>query len=330
VLVSAPGSGIASIAAAGGAVYWTSLDATGAGTGTAPTGKVWKIDRCGGKPVQLAAGRDSPTMLVASGTTLAWTENWVSGGGGSWTAAVERMTTDGSGLTTLASYAYTPSSGAWTGWTVSSVAADGDRVYWSGVSSACVGEHTCDNSIYLAESLGTQPGVLYEYAYPYPSSVANIIAGAGSIALQDGASLLRVPENGGPVTTLDTRDGTQFLGNALAPCGQDTCWFGMAADGSTLGYVRIPPAGASQLVTLPPLMGNGMQRVYVGSDGLRIYFTQGNFDTYVKPVLDFLSVDMAGQDQRTVASNTTPVSFAFDDAYVYFAADDTIHVTSRR
>jgi hypothetical protein len=270
-------------------------------------------------------------MLVASGTTLGWAESWVSGetSGG---AAVERMATDGSGLTALASYPYTVSSGAWTASSVSSVAADGDRVYWSGVSSACAGAHTCNNSIYLATSLGTQPGVLYEYAYPYPGSVANIVTGAGGIALQDGASLLRVPENGGPVTTLDTRDGTQFLGDALAPCGQDTCWFGRAtvAQGSSLGYVRVPLAGAPQLVTLPPLTGPGLQRIYVGTDGLRIYFAQGNTDTWAKPVLDFLSVNMTGQDPRTVAPHTTPVSFAFDDAYVYFAADDAIHVTSRR
>lgn len=127
---------------------------------------------------------------------------------------------------------------------------------------------------------------------------------------------------------LDRRNGTEFLGNALSACGSDVCWFGTASagQGPTLGYVRASATGSTELVALPPLSDASLQRLFLGTDGNRIYFAQGNTDTWTKPVLDLRSAAMSGQDSRVVEAGVTPTAMTFDDGYMYFVASDAILV----
>jgi hypothetical protein len=64
----------------------------------------------------------------------------------------------------------------------------------------------------------------------------------------------------------------------------------------------------------------------------RVYFLEGNFDTFGAPVSSVLSVASTGRDRRPLlAPNVSPrnAAVAFDAQHVYVPAADGIHVLAK-
>jgi hypothetical protein len=321
-LVATPGQMVTSLVVVDHQLYWTALETDG-------TGSVSTASACegGASFVRLARGLGPPSSLVVDGTVASWIEQQ---------SSVHAMATSGGAVTTVAEYA-TGVSGS----TVEYLASYSGRLYWVGIHAACTSSTECAGLIpYVAAgAIGSAPVELYTGVQT--NSWSNLLVDARGVAvIQEGAMppaspdeiLLRVPLDGAPAVTLDTQVPTTFQGSALAACGQDVCWFG-ADFGSpqAMAFVRVPD-GASAMHTTLPAAVRPEQDIFLTMDADRVYYLEGNFDTYGPAQVSLRSMSTSGQDVRTLAvpqSSAGTAAIAFDAQSVYVAAADGIHVLAK-
>jgi hypothetical protein len=221
------------------------------------------------------------------------------------------------------------------------LASFGGSVYWVGLHADCVSSTDCAGfTPYVA--VGTSGAAPVELFTGVPTnSWSNLLVDArGITVVQESAEppaspdavLLRIPFDGGQPATLDTQLPTTFTGSALASCGEDVCWFGRSfASPQATAFVRVPD-GASPEQTVLPASAGPEQDVFLAMNAERIYYLEGNFDTYGPADVTLRSMSTSGEDARALGSpraSAGAAAIAFDAQSVYLAASDGIHVVSK-
>jgi hypothetical protein len=307
---------------ANGYLYWTAVETDG-------TGSVWAASTCvGALPAKLAHGLGRPSSIVIDATRVAWVED---------RSSVRSMALTGGDVTTVANYSTAAPGGS----TVEYLAQSGGSLYWLGLHYNCSSSTGCQGfTPYVATGRGGYAPVELFAGVPANSWSNLLVDERGITLVQESAAppgspnavLLRVPLTGGHASTLDIEVQTAFTGNALAPCGADVCWFGhtIAAPGA-MSLVRVSDGALPQRTTLP-LSASPGQDIFLAMDADRVYYLEGNFDTYRPPNAVLRSMTASGQDSRFVGSPQMlagTAAIAFDAQNVYLAAAEGIRVVAK-
>ncbi len=325
LIPTAPGEFATSLAVTDDTIYWTAVESDGSGV-------VWSAPKCTGAPrTALARGRKSPTSIVVDAGRVAWIDdlgsvNSVAAGGGAVALVAE----------------YPADAGIWS--TVVSLGARDGQLYWTGVRRGCGGAADCPGyDPYVATAPTAGGAAVRDLFVGQPADAwSNLVVDASgvTIAQQPGeppqagpATLLRIPAAGGPPTVLDAAPPTGFYGTVIVECGGQICWCGegLAEAGYAMSILRIEEGTSAQQVTLPAAE-RPLQRDFLTMDGDRVYFTEGNFDTYVPPPLLLRSMKSDGTDLRTLAEATSMQGWsaiAFDAQSVYVGASGGILVFAK-
>ncbi len=324
VIPTVPGEYPTSIAVTADTIYWTAVESDGSGV-------VWRAPKCTGAPrTALARGRKSPSSIVVDAARVAWIEDL---------ATVSSVPSDGGSVVTVAYY---PADATlWS--TVVSLAAHGGQLYWTGVRRGCDGAADCpgyDPYVATAPSTGGTPVDLF-VGQP-TGSWSNLVVDDDGITIvqQTGSppqasppALLRIPLAGGAPTVLDAAPPSSFYGSLLVACGSAICWCGegLGDAGYAMSILRVTEGAAPQQLTLPAAE-HPFQRNVLSIDGDRVYFTEGNYDTYVPPPLLLRSIETDGTDLRTQATATAMegwAAIAFDAHSAYVGASGGILVLTK-
>ncbi|MGO9834599.1 MAG: DUF5050 domain-containing protein [Polyangiaceae bacterium] len=232
-------------------VYWTN---------GAPDGSVMKVSIDGGTATTLASGQDTPYGIAVDSTSVYWTNRTYDGsvmkvglsGGSPTTLAASQ--TEAAGIAVDATNVYWVTSGNGTTGTVVKVplnggtattlasgqsnpygiALDSASVYWT----TSLGEND-GNGVALKEALSG--GAISTLASAPPNdSTSNLLA--GSIAVDrtsvywtggtDGQSIMKVPLDGGPATTLASGQQNPF---GIALDAMSVYWTTMGSSGRGMG-----------------------------------------------------------------------------------------------
>jgi hypothetical protein len=320
----AAGEVVESLAVANGQITWTAVESDGSGT-------VWTASTCeGASATRIASGRGHPSSVVVDGGRAAWIEDL---------SSVHSVSLTGGDVATVAEYSLASPGDSM----VQYLAAYGGNLYWIGLHGDCPSPTTCTGFIpFVAVAQATGIGGHEELFTGTPAnSWSNLLVDArGIVIVQEVAAppaapdalLLRIPLAGGAPATLDTEAPTTFTGDALAACGADVCWFGSdSASPSALSFVRVPDGAPPTRTTLPAATSPD-QDVFLAMDEDRVYFLEGNFDTYGPPNASVQSVTSVGRDRRPLVTSGVPPrasALAFDAGHVYVPASDGIYVLAK-
>jgi hypothetical protein len=167
-------------------VYWTNM-----GTPPGP-GSVMKVPVCGGEATTLAAERGVPQYIASDSTSVYWTEG-SAGEVGALAPLVMKVPIDGGALVTLASV---PNPLAACG-----IAVDATSVYWGTMTSQNL--DPAPIALMKVPIGGGTPTTLASDAFPGAfGSQCGIAVDATSVYWTTQQSILKVPLQGGAVTTL--------------------------------------------------------------------------------------------------------------------------------